>query len=67
MPALVAVQRNEAVRGFYDRLVQRGKPKMKANVAVMRKLLHAIYGVFKSNSTFDATKCFPAQIPTGNP
>ena len=67
MPALVAIQRDEAVRGFYDRLVQRGKPKMKANVAVMRKLLHAIYGVFKSNSVFDPTKCFPAQIPAGNP
>jgi len=35
MPALVAIQRDEAVRGFYDRLVQRGKPKMKANVVVM--------------------------------
>jgi len=40
---------------------------MKANVAVMRKLLHAIYGVFKSSSTFDATKCFPAQLQAGNP
>jgi len=67
MPALVAIQRDEAVRGFYDRLVHRGKPKVKANVAVMRKLLHAIYGVFKSNSAFDATKCFPAPIPAGNP
>ena len=67
MPELVAIQRDEAVRAFYGRLVQHGKQKMKANVAVMRKLLHAIYGVFKSNSAFDATKCFPAPIPAGNP
>jgi transposase len=67
MPALVAIQRDEVVRSFYDRLVQRGKPKMKANVAVMRKLLHAIFGVFKSSSPFDATKCLPAQIPAANP
>ena len=38
---------------------------MKANVAVMRKLVHASYGVFKSDSTFDATKCFPAEIDAG--
>ena len=66
MPALVAIQRDEAVRGFYDRLVNRGKPKMKANVAVMRKLLHAIYGVFKSGTQFQASKCFPTPINTTN-
>ena len=41
--------------------------KIKDNVAVMQKLLHAICGVFKSSSTFDANKCSPAQIPAGNP
>ena len=59
MPALVAIQHDQAVRAFYSRLLQRGKPKMKANVAVMRKLLHAIYGIFKTNTTFDPKKCFP--------
>ncbi|MFT5681605.1 MAG: transposase [Myxococcota bacterium] len=59
MPALVAIQHNPAVRAFYSRLVQRGKPKMKANVAVMRKLLHAIYGIFKTNTSFDPQECFP--------
>ena len=29
---------------------------MKANVAVMRKLLHAIYGMFKHNAMFDGEK-----------
>jgi hypothetical protein len=32
---------------------------MKANIAVMRKLLHAIYGIFKTNTSFDPQKCFP--------
>ncbi len=34
---------------------------MKANIAVMGKLLHAIYGIygiFKTNTPFDPTKCF---------
>ena len=59
MPALVAIQHDQAVRAFYSRLLQRGKPKMKANIAVMRKLLHAIHGIFKTNTTFDPQKCFP--------
>jgi hypothetical protein len=37
------------VRALYDRLVNRGNPKMKDNAAVMRKLLHASYGVFKTD------------------
>ena len=32
--------------------------KMKANTAVMRKLFHAIYGIFKTNTPFDPNKCF---------
>ena len=59
MPALFAIQHDQAVRAFYSRLLQRGKPKMKANVAVLRTLLHAIYGIFKTNTTFDPQKCFP--------
>ena len=51
MPALMAIQRDKAAGGFYNRLVKRGKPKMKDNVAVMRKLLHASYGAFKRRST----------------
>lgn len=58
MPALVAIQHDQAVRASYFRLLQRGKPKMKANIAVMRKRLHAIYGIFKTNTPFDPTKCF---------
>ena len=36
----------------------RGKLKMQALVAVMRKLLHAIYGMFKSRQPFDGSKLY---------
>ena len=60
MPALVAVRFEPAVRAFYERLVERGKPKMVAVVAVMRKLLHAVYGMLKHDADFDGARCFPA-------
>ncbi|MEJ2010314.1 MAG: transposase [Acidobacteriota bacterium] len=47
-------------------LLARGKTKMQALVAVMRKLLHAIFGMFKHNQTFDGTKVYsllPATTP----
>jgi len=39
MPTLVATQRNPRIREFYRRRLQRGKTKMVALVAAMRKLL----------------------------
>jgi transposase len=56
MPALVAVQHNRHVRAFFEKLVARGKTPLQAYVAVMRKLLHAIYGMFTTRTTFVATK-----------
>ena len=56
MPALVAVQHNPHVRAFFDKLVARGKTPLQAYVAVMRKLLHAIYGMFTTRTTFVAAK-----------
>ncbi|MEM6453142.1 MAG: IS110 family transposase, partial [Cyanobacteria bacterium P01_D01_bin.105] len=38
---------------FYERLRQHGKSKMAAVGAVMRKLLHIVYGVLKHQKTFD--------------
>jgi transposase len=56
MPALVAVQHNQHVRAFFDKLVARGKTPLQAYVAVMRKLLHAIYGMLSTRTNFVATK-----------
>jgi len=56
MPALVAVQHNRHVRAFFDKLVTRGKTPLQAYVAVMRKLLHAIYGMLTTRTAFVAAK-----------
>jgi transposase len=56
MPALVAVRHDPHVRAFFDKLVARGKTPLQAYVAVMRKLLHAIYGMFTTNTVFVGEK-----------
>lgn len=63
MPALTAVRHAPAVRAFYLHLQARGKCKMAALVAVMRKLLHAIFGMFKHAAPFAAAKFCPALMP----
>ena len=56
MPALVAVRHEPHVKAFFDKLVARGKKPIQAYVAVMRKLLHAIYGMFTTETTFVGAK-----------
>jgi transposase len=58
MPALVAIVREPHLRAFYLHLLARGKTKMQALVAVMRKLLHAIFGMFKHQQPFDGAKLY---------
>ncbi len=58
MPALVATQHEPHLRGFYQHLLERGKTKLQALVAVMRKLLHAIFGMFKHNTVYDGSKIY---------
>jgi hypothetical protein len=58
MPALVAVQHEPRVAAFYDQLIARGKKPLQAYVAVMRKLLHAIYGMLASDTDFRAEKFY---------
>ncbi|MCP4868501.1 MAG: IS110 family transposase [Proteobacteria bacterium] len=60
MPALVAIQREPAVKAYYDHLVERGKRPLQATVAVMRKLLHAIYGMLKADAAWDPSRFYPA-------
>ncbi len=54
MPALVALRFNPAVQAFAERLRARGKHTRSILGAIMRKLLHWIYGVLKSGRPFDA-------------
>jgi len=61
MPALVAVRHDPYLRAFYEHLLAKGKFKMQALVAVMRKLLHAIFGMFKHHQLYDGSKL--VQLP----
>jgi len=63
MPALVAVQHQDHVRAYYEHLLARGKTKMQALVATMRKLLHAVYGMFKHDQLFDGQKVYALTSP----
>lgn len=47
MAAVVAIRHNPDVRALYQRLRARGKSKMSALGAAMRKLVHICYGVLK--------------------
>lgn len=52
-PALTAMRFNPVLRLFSARLRAAGKPKMVVVAAVMRKLLHIVYGVLKHGRQFD--------------
>jgi len=62
MPALVAFQRDEHVAGFYQHLVAAGKPRKVAVVAVMRKLLHAVWGIFRSDKPWEASRFYRLEV-----
>jgi transposase len=53
LPAMAAKKSNPNLKEFYERLLKAGKCKMSALGAVMRKLLHIVFGVLKSNRPFD--------------
>jgi transposase len=53
LPTLTAIRFNPILKGFYDRLVAAGKPKMQAVGACMRKFVMLCYGVLKNRAAFD--------------
>lgn len=59
MPALSATRHDHHVRGYYLHLIEdQGLKKIQAVCAVMRKLLHAIHGMFRSQTQFDNTRFY---------
>jgi transposase len=58
MPALVLAQRSGPGRAYYLDLLARGKRPLQALVALMRKLLLAIWGMFESHTTFDPARFY---------
>ena len=53
MPALVAMRYNPVMIDFYRRLKEKGKNGKVIVCAIMRKLVHLIYGILKSGKPFD--------------
>jgi len=58
MPALSARTHDPHVQAYFEHLVAAGKKPLQAICAVMRKLLHAIHGMFKNNQPFDNTRFY---------
>lgn len=54
MPALSAIRHDNRFKNIFVRLVSRHGIKMKAVVAVQRKLLEMMYVIFKNKETYDS-------------
>lgn len=57
-PAITAMRRCPGCRAYAERLAGRGKAKKVVIGAVMRKLVHIIYGVLKHRTPYDPAKVF---------
>jgi len=53
MPTMAAIQYNEEMKLIYDRLVRKGKPKMLAQIAVMRKIILLAHSLYKNKQQYD--------------
>jgi transposase len=53
LPALVAIRHDDRFKAVFARLVSKHGIKMKAVVAVQRKLLEMIYTIYKTNTPYD--------------
>jgi transposase len=53
LPALTAVKWDDNFKNIYSRLVSKHGIKMKALVAIQRKILELVYILFKNNTTYD--------------
>lgn len=53
LPALTAVKWDDTFREIYARLISKHGIKMKALVAVQRKILELIYILFKNETVYD--------------
>lgn len=55
MSAVVGKKHNPVLRALYQRIVAKGRPPIVAIIACMRKLLHIIHGVLKTQTPFNPT------------
>jgi transposase len=59
-PALSSATHDPGAKAFKQRLTDRGKKNMQANVAIMRKLLTAAWAIMKDPKPYDMTLLYPA-------
>lgn len=57
--AQAAARFNPVAKALYDRLLAKGKSKLAATAAVMRKLLHLVFGVLKNKQKFQVITPLP--------
>lgn len=62
-PALTAMRACPACKAYAERLAARGKPKKVVISAMMRKLVHIIYGVLKHRTPYDPAKVLGRSAP----
>lgn len=58
MPALSAARHDPYARAFYQALIRRGKKKMQALCALMRKYLTGLWACMRSGEPFDSARLF---------
>ncbi len=56
MPMLCIVRHNDEMKSIYEHLVKAGKPKMSAQIAVMRKVVLLAHSLYKNNQKYDDNK-----------
>lgn len=59
MPAMTAMRWDPAMKTWSQQLRDRGKTEMQIIVAVIRKMLHLVYGVLKHKQPYDRNLAFP--------
>ena len=62
LPALTAIRHDERFKSIFVRLVSKHGIKMKAAVAVQRKLLEMMFTLFKYQTTYDKSYFIKAQL-----
>jgi transposase len=63
MPALVAIQRSPQIQAAYESLLARGKKKKVALIAIMRRLLHSIWGMLHHQQPFNPQLFHASPLP----
>lgn len=63
-PPWWAVRHDPHLRVFYQTLVARHQAKLQALVAVARKMMHAIFGMFRYHRHYDGSRLLPNIEPS---